>query len=82
MSPGVQVEIAVSAALDPATIVPGQIALRDLGLASDPPSETGPLVAARLVLSASGRMLAVVPESRLAADHRFRLTASVGTAQR
>jgi len=71
-----RLELATATSIDPTSIVPTQIALRNLGPATTTPSGDGTPVDVRLVLSASGRMLALVPTERLAADTRFRITAT------
>jgi hypothetical protein len=76
VSPGVQVEIATGTALNPGSLTPENIQLLHLGPPEADPAAAGTPVAVRLVLSASARTLALIPQARLAADARFRVQVS------
>jgi hypothetical protein len=64
-SPTLQVEITTSAAVNPATVLPVNVALTKV--------DDGATVPVRLVLSGSGKLLAVIPQQALefSTDYRF-----------
>ena len=73
VSVSAQVEIAAPAPIDPASVTPATVRLLAW---DDVASGFSRTVAARLILSGSGRTLAVVPEARLDADVAYRLDAA------
>ena len=76
VSPGAQIEIAMGNAFNAASVLPEQIQLLHLGSATAEPTGEGTPIPVRLVLSASGRTLALVPQARLEANARFRVRAT------
>src|SRR6185503_8299989 len=68
VDPNVQIELATTVALNPATVTTSNVRLLE--------AAGGAVVPVRLVLAGSGKLLAVVPQARLAFSTAYRLEAS------